>query len=154
MFEKDFIIIYGLIGQIIRTHKEMLFSDQELSQLTLHQIDYLKRIHELKAPTLGQLARSFKITKPSVTAIVQHLSDMGYLDKIQSQDDLRVFTVKLTPKGERLVRVDEEALHEFCSQMRSVLNQSEVDELSFLLAKLVTTLNSKPAPDFDLKTTR
>jgi DNA-binding MarR family transcriptional regulator len=141
MLEKDFITIHDLIGQMIQTHKEILFGDQELSQFTIRQVYYLKSIRQLKTPTLSQLARYFNITKPSVTAIVQHLIEMGFIEKQQSEADLRVFTVKLTPKGKRMAGVDEEAMREFCSQMRSVLTEGEVEELSFLLAKLVTNLN-------------
>ena len=140
MLEKDFTTIYELVGQMIQSHKEALFSERELSQLSPRQIYYLKCIHQLKSPTLSQLARCVNITRPSVTVIIQHLLDMGYIEKHQSLKDLRVFTVKLTPKGERMARVDEEAVLEFCSQMRSVLSESEVEEFSFLMARLVVTL--------------
>jgi DNA-binding MarR family transcriptional regulator len=140
MFEKDFTAVYNLVGNIIQAHKESLFSDQELSQLTIRQIHYLKCISKLTNPTLTQLACAFKITKPSVTAIIQHLSEMGYVEKHQSSKDLRVFTVNLTPKGARMARVDEEAIMEFCSQARSVLAEKEVEELEFLLARLLVSL--------------
>jgi DNA-binding MarR family transcriptional regulator len=140
MFEKDFITLYDLAGHMAQAHKEKLFSDHELSQLTIRQIYYIKCINQLKEAALGDLARCFKITKPSVTAIIQRLSEMGYVEKHQSPDDLRVFIVKLTPRGERLARVDEEAMLELCSQISSVLNEKEVEEFSFLLARLVTHL--------------
>ena len=75
-----------------------------------------------------------------MTAIINHLVEMGYVEKSQSSTDLRIFTVRLTPKGERIVRVDEEAMMEFCSQMRSVLNEHELEELEFLMAKVVATM--------------
>ena len=140
MFEKDFTTLYDMVGQIAQAHKEKLFSDHELSQLTLRQVHYLKCIRQLESPTLSELAHCFHITKPSVTAIVQHLVELGYIEKQQSPDDLRVFRVKLTPRGERLARVDEEAMLEFCSQARSVLTESEAEEFSFLLARLVVGL--------------
>lgn len=140
MLEKDFTIIANIIGRINHAHKEALFSGEDLSQLTIRQTDYLKIIASLRNPTLTDLARAFKITKPSVTAIINHLVEMGYVEKSQSSTDLRIFTVRLTPKGERIVRVDEEAMMEFCSQMRSVLNEHELEELEFLMAKVVATM--------------
>jgi DNA-binding MarR family transcriptional regulator len=140
MFEKDFISLYDLVGNIIQAHKESLFSDHELSQLTIRQIYYLKCISRLNTPTLSQLARVFKITKPSVTAIIQHLCEMGYVEKHQSHTDMRVFTVKLTQKGDRMAHVDEEAIMEFSSQVRSVLNEQEFEELEFLLARLLVSI--------------
>jgi len=140
MFEKDFITLYDLVGQMAQAHKEKLFSEHELSQVTIRQVYYLKCIRRLGTPTLSELAHCVQITKPSVTAIVQHLLDLGYIEKQQSHADLRVFRVKLTPRGERLARVDEEAMLEFCSQARSVLSEAEADEFSFLLARLVVSL--------------
>jgi DNA-binding MarR family transcriptional regulator len=140
MLEKDFITLYDLVGQMIQSHKEKLFSDHELSQLTIRQIYYLKCIRQMKTPTLGQLAHCFNISKPSVTAIIQHLVEMGYVEKHQSSHDMRVFNVKLTPKGDRMAHVDEEAMLEFCSQVSSVLTESEVEEFEFLLARLVVNL--------------
>jgi len=140
MFEKDFITLYDLVGKMTLAHKEKLFSERELSQLTIRQIYYLKCISQLKTPALSELARCFKITKPSVTAIIQHLEEMGYVEKHQSPDDLRVFKVRLTARGERLARVDEEAMLELCSQITSVLTTEELDEFSFLLARLVVNL--------------
>ena len=140
MFEKDFITLYDLVGQMAHAHKEKLFSERELSQVTLRQVHYLKCIRGLGNPTLSELAHCSHITKPSVTVIVQHLLELGYVEKHQSPDDLRVYRVRLTPRGERLARVDEEAMLEFCSQARSVLTESEAEEFSFLLARLVVSL--------------
>ena len=104
------------------------------------QIHYLKIIGRLRHSTLTDLARAFKVSKPSVTAIVNHLFELGYVEKSQSENDLRVFTVRLTAKGERIVRVDEEAVLEFCSQTRSVLSGQELEELEFLIAKIISTI--------------
>lgn len=140
MLEKDLISISETVEQLLQSHREALLNQEELSTLTMRQLFYLKQIGRLNAPSLSELAHLFKITKPSVTSLVNRLTHMGYLEKKQSSDDLRVFTVKLTPRAERLTRIDDEALMEFGSHIRSVLNEKELEEMEFLLAKLVTAL--------------
>ncbi|MCE1252507.1 MAG: MarR family transcriptional regulator [Anaerolineae bacterium] len=140
MLEKDLISISEHVEQMLQAHREALLNQEELSALTMRQLYYLKRIGRLNSPTLSELAHLFKITKPSVTSLINRLTSMGFLEKKQSSEDMRVFTVKLTARGERLTRVDEEALMEFGSHVRSSLNERELEEMEFLLAKLLAVL--------------
>lgn len=49
------------------------------------------------------ISQFFKITKPSVTSMVNALVKMGYLLKEQSEADKRSYVLKVTDKGNELV---------------------------------------------------
>ena len=50
-------------------------------------------------PNFSELAEALSLTKPGVTAIIRKLSNMGLVEKKQSQKDKRVYFVALTQKG-------------------------------------------------------
>jgi DNA-binding MarR family transcriptional regulator len=138
MLEKDITSLIEAIDQLSHLHREALLEANGFPPVTPHQIDYLRQISRLNSPTLSELARLWKITKPSVTDIINHLSTLGYVEKHQSNHDLRVFTVRLTPAGCRLAQLKDEAVAQFCSQVRSTLSEKELEELEFMLAKVLT----------------
>lgn len=53
---------------------------------------------------LTALARSARITKQSMSALVEHLEKAGYVERMQDPDDARAIRVRLTPRGRTLGR--------------------------------------------------
>jgi len=109
----------------------------ELSKLTVHQLQYIDVIHQLGEPTITGLAERLQITKASVTNGVNKLIALGFVAKTQSQEDRRVFHVRLTAAGERLVRAKYQALKEYGRFLRTALNEEEAQQFESILAKLV-----------------
>ncbi len=101
-------IITKLIGdleaQFIKNFQEEGF--------TARQIVYIETINTLGNPNLGEIAKALKLSKPSVTAIVDKLASKGYIEKFQSDEDRRSFHVHLSAKGNMLVRMHEETHNE------------------------------------------
>ncbi len=48
---------------------------------TARQIAYIDTMNMLGNPNLGEIAKALKLSKPSVTAIVDKLASKGYVDK-------------------------------------------------------------------------
>jgi DNA-binding MarR family transcriptional regulator len=141
MLEQDFIHITEILERMRHSHRQSLSGTQDLSILSVRQFYYLKVIKQLGYPTLTDLARSFLVTKPSVTVIINKLCVLGFIEKHQSTTDRRVSNVRLTPKGHRMVQVETDAMVEFCSQVRSFLSENEIEELEFLLAKIIVKIS-------------
>lgn len=53
--------------------------------------------------TLGDLSRLERMTKPSVTAVVEKLAGLGLIDRYQDEHDRRIFRVRVTSMGRRRV---------------------------------------------------
>ena len=53
---------------------------------------------------LTALARTARITKQSMSALVDHLETAGYVERVDDPDDARATRVRLTPRGRTLAR--------------------------------------------------
>lgn len=126
-------IITNFIGdwelQFIQEYKEEGF--------TARQLEYIDVIHELGNPNLGEIARALKISKPSVTAIVEKLDSKGYIQKFQSDEDRRSFHVHLSAKGRKLVEMHDEAHKKIADLFKDNLDGKELKTLVALLNKVV-----------------
>jgi DNA-binding MarR family transcriptional regulator len=109
----------------------------ELSKLTVHQLQYIDVIHQLREPTITGIAEKLNITKASVTNGVNKLVALGFVTKTQSGEDRRVFHATLTPAGDRLVKAKYRALKEYGRFLRASLNKEEVRQFETILTKLV-----------------
>ncbi len=113
--------------------------ESQLSELSMKQIVYLEEIARLDQPTFGDLARVFKVSKPSVTAIVTRLIQKGYLTKNQSLTDKRAFNIALTEKGRTLQQVHAEFHRRIARQFANILDPDEQETLARLLSKIVAS---------------
>jgi DNA-binding MarR family transcriptional regulator len=114
--------------------------------LSVSQVVYIKAIHELGEPTLSELAEALEFSKASVTTAINRLLEQGYVVKTQSQEDKRVFRVKLTPLSESVIQAREKALKAYLAMIRKVLTPAEAKQLESLLKKLVTHFDKGVTP--------
>lgn len=126
-------IITKLIGdweiQFIQQYAEEGF--------TARQIEYIDTINRLGHPTLGEIARVLKLSKPSVTAIVNKLVDKGYVEKCQSDEDRRSFHVHLSAKGKKLVKMHNVTHQRIADLFINHLDEKDLKALVSLLNKVV-----------------
>src|ERR1035438_7496888 len=78
-------------------------SEADLPELTLKQFYYLDIINRMKLTTSSELSEKLRVSKPAVTAIVTKLLDLGYLNKVQCNEDRRFFYISLSEKGNSLI---------------------------------------------------
>lgn len=127
-------IITKLIGDW-----EMEFVQQYAEEgFTARQIEYIDVIYKLGNPNLGEIARALKLSKPSVTAIVDKLTEKGYIQKFQSDEDRRSFHVHLSAKGRRLVEMHNKTHDKIAELFRSNLNSKDLETLISLFNKVVS----------------
>lgn len=105
---------------------------------TPRQIEYVDVINSLGHPTLTEIAQTLKLSKPSVTAIVEKLCDRGYIEKCQSDEDRRTFHVHLSARGKKLVRMHSEIHERIADLFRDRLDEKDLKTLVSLLNKVVT----------------
>ncbi len=127
-------IITKLIGDW-----EMQFVQQYLEEgFTVRQMEYIDVIGRLENPNLGEIAAALKVSKPSVTAIVDKLTERGFIDKYQSDEDRRSFHVHLSAKGKKLVRMHNETHQRIADLFSRNLNEKDLKTLIALLNKVVS----------------
>ena len=108
-----------------------------VSQLTISQFQYINAIHELKQPTITEIAHQLSIAKASVSTGINKLIDKGFVTKTQSEQDKRIFYVSLTEIGEKLINAKHKALKEYVEFINTTLSKEEKEHFEAILIKLV-----------------
>jgi DNA-binding MarR family transcriptional regulator len=116
----------------------------ELSRLTFIQVCYLEAIGRAGRTMVSQLAKEFKVTKPTVSVAVDKLVDTGLVVKKQSEDDGRVYDLRLSARGRKLYRIyrayDDRLDNAMVERIRNKLSAEDEKKLTEILARLLEAL--------------
>lgn len=123
-------LIADLEAEFIKKYQEEGF--------TARQIVYIDTISMLGNPNLGEIAKALKLSKPSVTAIVDKLANKGYINKFQSDEDRRSFHVHLSAKGMKLVKMHGETHNKIVDMLQKNLDSKDLKNLVTILNKVVS----------------
>ena len=107
-----------------------------MSELQLNQLHYLKIIDRTNDITFGKFAEILKVTKPSVTEIVNKLIKLNVVEKKQCAWDKRIFYIKLTEKGRNIARLPFLAEQKVVDIIANVLDDKEIDTFINIMKKL------------------
>jgi len=136
----DQLILVDVIDRLtfmIRILELEAFKQEGFSDLSWKQLLYLETITRVERPTNSDLAKIFSVTRSSVSAQISKLIKMGYIDRVQSELDRRVFHIVFTPKGKKL-NVMHDNLHRMVSErLTEKLTLLEQEQLFHLLQKMV-----------------
>ncbi len=108
-----------------------------LARLTVRQLIYVELISKSEPRTVNQLAETLGVAKPTVTVAVTNLQKKGYIRKIQSKDDKRVYYLYLTAKGKVLAKEHDNAHQEFVEIIMKALKPDEIEIYRQLLRKIL-----------------
>ena len=106
-----------------------VFGKYSIAEMTVKQINYLKIIDKHDNMTFSQLAETAKITKPSVTDLINKLQGLGCIYKEKCAGDGRVSYIRLTEKGINIARHESTTINNLIDRMMKSLNNEEVNEL-------------------------
>lgn len=81
------------------------------------------------------ISQFFKISKPSVTSMINTLLRISYLEKLSSLVDKRSYSLKITNKGRNLVESTFNEYHKSIELMINGMGESDYMELIRLLSK-------------------
>ena len=127
----------ALISRLMGEMEAEAFEQEGFSNLSMRQLLYLETIAQLERPTFSELADQLDVTKPSVTALVKKLMKMGYVKKIQSQEDLRVYHIVLTAKGEQFTEMHNQTHRLLAERLTQNLNDQEIHQMAVMLKKVI-----------------
>jgi DNA-binding MarR family transcriptional regulator len=127
--------IIAVISAIMAEMESKAFADEIFGQLTMRQIAYLDKIMHMDEPTFSELADEWRISKPSVSAIVGTLIRKGFVEKVQDHDDKRVYHVVITEKGREFDKIHQQVHAQMVNSLLSGLDQEEIRLLTNILKK-------------------
>jgi len=126
-----------ILTQKLEQNEVQVIEASEFSHLSKKQLYYLDIINQEKNPTPGELAQIYNLSKPSITAIIDKLSKMDYLEKVKSDEDKRSLHVHLTEKGEHIAELHDSIHRAICSYIDLKLSEDEMKIFTSLLQKLI-----------------
>ena len=96
----------AIAGRLIKKLRKESSTGQLLS---LTERSTLALLHQYKTMLPSELAATEKITNQSMSEILRHLSELGFITRTASEQDKRKVHIALSPKGEEtLMRVRSE----------------------------------------------
>jgi len=113
-------------------------SDRALAAwgLTVAQAPVLVILREAGRPVMiTEVARRLLLETPSVTTMVDRLTERGLVERVKDPKDRRKTLVALTRKGRRLVDTIREPGHRLEEEMFGALDQGERETLRTILQK-------------------
>ncbi len=131
-----------MLSYSMEQHETQVIAGSEFSALTMSQIHYLDMIHHLQKPTLSDLARRMKVSKPTVTVAVETLGRKGYVRKVRSLEDKRIFNVHLTARGEAIAELHDQIHRGYADRIAAVLDSMDLASLREVLNKALTRLDA------------
>lgn len=113
-----------------------LIDELNMSELTLRQIEYIKKFDQYEYITTSKLAEILNLSKPSVTEMIKKFIKLGCIYKQKCSEDGRVYYIHLTEKGKCIARFDDLATKRVVDKIEESLNKDEIDILINLLSKV------------------
>jgi DNA-binding MarR family transcriptional regulator len=129
-------IIAKLSAYMARMEEEAK-EQYSFKELTLTQMHYLEMISELENPNLTELAAAMKLTKPTITVLVDKLIEKELVYKVQSDADRRSTHLHLTERGKLINQMHEYAHRRIVEQIEKKIDADEMAQLMALLVKII-----------------
>lgn len=113
-----------------------VYEEINFKEITGKQFKYLKLIRQHDKATFSELAKLFKISKPTLTETINKFIEAKLVEKTRSSEDQRVYYISLTKKGEMLAMTNELESRKAVTKIFERLNEEEVRVLVDLFNKI------------------
>ncbi len=116
-----------------------LFRDERLKShgLTGCQVKYMFAVCRAEGVSQEELAKSLFVNKSNVTRQISALEEAGYVRRMQSAEDKRVYKLYPTQKAMELLPVIRAVNDEWRAIICQGVSEEEAEQLSAVLSKLV-----------------
>ncbi|HSN29819.1 MAG TPA: MarR family transcriptional regulator [Kofleriaceae bacterium] len=135
-----------MLGALLRlTYQRML--EQQTQWLAASEYADLQPAHSSAIQPLWDapagerittLARLARITKQSMSALVDHLEKTGYVERVEDPEDARAIRVRLTARGRAFGRAVRGFARELEATWAAKIGTARVDDLKAALQQLAT----------------
>lgn len=110
--------------------------DQTTSISDAHLL-LLRRLQEDNGMRMTQIAQLLSIKAPAVSAMIDHLEEVGIVERTPDPDDRRALLIRLTPKGRLTASEVESKRSNLMERHLKALNERDLQDLSRITQKLL-----------------
>lgn len=129
-----------LLREAWHSYQEYMFSSP--TNLSAHQLYFLRFLAQRQSCTPSDVAREFGITLAAVTGFIDRLQKQGLVFRRHSETDRRLVLLYLTKKGEESLQEFALVRREKLAKLRQNLGAETVNYLQAGLKTLIEGLNS------------
>ncbi len=135
-------IVEGIIYLVTESRR---LSKDEASQygVTPTQLSVLKLLHEIGDLSLGTLSREIRAHNSTVTGIVDRMEAAGLVERARSEEDRRVWIIRLTTQGRRVAERAKVSPWETLRGALAELPSGDQERLTTILKKLVNNITAQ-----------
>jgi MarR family transcriptional regulator, organic hydroperoxide resistance regulator len=123
------------LGRILRPGRR--------AEMTPQQYWLLRHLQHHGPTSISELANALGITAGSATVACQRLEKAAFVTRARQAHDERVVQVALTEQGQALIEVWRKQRREALTQLLSVLDEGEQEELHGLIERLLAAAEAQ-----------
>ncbi len=143
LIEKHFEYIANYLWQQSINNINLILSTEEKKQFNITDYYYFTIIYNMENPNLGEIAEKLKLTKPAISALAKRLVKNELVEKVKSEEDGRIYYLKVTKKGIKIIEGDNAIYKQFANLISEITSEEKLKELSLLFSKVVKVLKNK-----------
>ena len=144
MFIEDFAYLGNYAWENSIQNIGLVLGEQDSSVFSNNDYFYLSSIYYMNGPTLTELAKRHDMSKPQLSAIIRKLIKLELVEKIQSENDRRYFTVHLTEKGKSIILGDEKFYGVLEGRVKKIIaDEEKFRELERVIGELVRQIKEE-----------
>jgi len=108
----------------------------DLKNFTLRQLYYIELINKHENIRISEIAKMLNVKKSTVSIAINQLIEQGFVSKVQSDTDKRVYFLKLTSKGKNIIKIHIKVHKNMINQISEVLSHEEVESFIKTIDKI------------------
>jgi len=143
LIEKHFEYIANYLWQQSINNINSILSNEEKKQFNITDYYYLTTIYNMDNPNLGDVAERLKLTKPAISALVKRLTKNELIEKFKSNEDGRIYYLKVTEKGIKIIEGDNAVYSQFIGFISEIISEEQSKELNCILGEVVKLLKNR-----------
>lgn len=107
--------------------QDLYLRESEYSQLSMSEMHVIEAVSKEEVPSMTAVANHLNITLGTLTTAVKKIIEKGFLVKERSNEDKRIFYLRLTKEGEKALEVHNQFHKELAYYIKSHIPQERMD---------------------------
>jgi DNA-binding MarR family transcriptional regulator len=136
MSTRDIISLIAVVREKANRFIIQEMSTKEMEGLAPSHGDILSALFEYSSLTMKDLAKKINKDKSTVTALVNKLLNLGYIERTRDIEDSRIVYITLTEKGENLKGDFKEISDKLIERVYRDISKNEQEVLINILTKI------------------
>ena len=142
-FKEDLDRIVEAIIYLVTESRRLSKDEAQQYGVTPTQLSVLKLLQEIGDLSLGHLSRQIRAHNSTVTGIVDRMEAAGLVERARSDEDRRVWIIRLTPQGRKVAERAKVSPWDLLRNALAALPPADNEKLTVILKKLVTHVTTQ-----------